>query len=494
VVKETYGLAEQPRTIKDYMQLAQRAQKSAGNVDQGRLANIEHLLKQVYGVPLETSIFGEGINTQVYQSTLRAFRASTRLALLGGPNAMVGQMQEFAGVIGQNGVAATKAAIPWAWELRKKILAGDKMDSALMRMAVDMGFASDLMTGRVVQSQMVEDGQLAANGAGKRERFARVMDRASAWGNRASGQLSGENFTRNLQEGITFYASAEFLYKTAKGDHSPSITDKELSQWGTTRSEWNHVLSQLKKYGKDTELGYHEPNLEQWKDALGQIDLAGMSAYERILLKDAQLGVQFGQSTLIPKSWFTTEGKIFTQLMPYAYSSYFQRLLPALRRRDLRTANMVFMSMSAAALGMLALTYMQAIGREDRQEFLEQRLDPTRFALNTLGRSSFLSLIPRFVDAGMAAAGESPAFAGSRLSGLGQDGGAVAIMLSNPSVDRLKSILGAARGLIRAPLDSEYDYSQRDLRNAIRASGLPNWMGTHNIIMQLGEDLPERPN
>jgi hypothetical protein len=306
--------------------------------------------------------------------------------------------------------------------------------------------------------------------------------------------LSGENFTRNLQEGITFYASAEFLYKTAKGDHLPSITDKELAQWGTTRSEWNHVLSQLKKYGKDTELGYHEPNLEQWKDALGQIDLAGMSAYERILLKDAQLSVQFGQSTLIPKSWFTTEGKIFTQLMPYAYSSYFQRLLPALRRRDLRTANMVFMSMSAAALGMLALTYMQAIGREDRQEFLEQRLDPNRFALNTLGRSSFLSLIPRFVDASMAAAGEAPAFSGSRLSGLGQDGGAVTILFGNPTVDRAKSILGAARGLIRAPLDSEYDYSQRDLRNAIRAGGLPNWMGTHNIIMQLGEDLPERPN
>lgn len=494
VAKETYNLSVQPRTLDDFMELARQSQVAANAIDEGRLYNLEHMLKQVFGLPLEYSVFGNGKNVKLYQSVLRGWRASIRAALLAGPNAMIGQAQEFAGITGSHGVGVLTKAIPWAMDLRKKLAEGGKIDSAIMKMAVEYGFVSGEMTDRIVRSHMVEDAQLEANGATWQERASRVIDKFATRANRASGLISGETFTRNIQEGAAFYAAADHLYKTAIGQHSPKIGDLELQQWGTTRSEYDHVISQVKKYATETNAGYHEVNLESWRDALGQIDLAGMAAYERIVVKDARLAVQMGESTLIPRSWFSTEGKIATQLMPYAYSSYFTRLLPAIRRKgDIRTASMLFHSMSAAALGMLALTYMQSIGREDREEFLAKRLEPGKFARNVVARSAFLTLIPRFADAFAAGAGYEAPFSGSRLSGLGQDGGFLGAIAGNPSIDRVQKIVGAARGVIRAPLDSGYDYSRRDLRNALGAIGMPNYLGVHNVIMQI-TDLPERPN
>lgn len=494
VVKETYNLPAQPRTIDDFMEVIRQSQVAENKIDEARLYNAEHLLKQVYGLPLEYSVFGSGKNVSLYQSVARAFRASTRAALLGGPNAMIGQAQEFAGITGTHGVGVLQKAIPWAMDLRKRLVNGEKMDSALMKMAVEYGFVSGEMTDRIVMSHMVEDSQLEANGASVQERIARIADKVASRANRVSGIMSGETLTRNIQEGVSFYASAEFLYKTAIGEHAPKVSDLELQQWGTTRAEYDHVLGQIKKYATMTDAGYHEVNLEKWRDALDQTDLAGMAAYERIVVKDARLAVQMGESTLNPRSWFSTEGKIATQFMPYAYSSYFTRLLPAIRRKgDIRTASMLFHTMSASALSVLALTYMQSIGREDRQQFLEERLAPGKFARNVVARSSFSTLMPRFIDATAAASGYEPPFSGARISGLGQDGGFLGALAGNPSIDRIKKIVGAGRGVIRAPLDSDYDFSKRDMRNVLGALGIPNYLGVHNVVMQLS-DLPERPN
>jgi hypothetical protein len=495
VLQETYGLATAPKTADAILSLVRQQQKATGNEDAGRLLNLEFLMKIMNGIPLEKpTLFGQGESATLYQSQLRAFRASIRTALLGTVNAAIGQAQEFAGVIGQNGVSAFTKSMPWAWDLRKKLLAGEKLPPGLMRLAVEHGFASGVFGDRVVSGHILEDNQLAANGASRKQRVARVLDKASAYMNRFSGLTSGESFIRNIQEAGVVYSTAESLARVATGEKSMNIADAELARWGVTRSEYDHILGQLKKYGKDTDAGYHEPNIEQWQDALRQPDLSGMAAYERLIDNASRIALQMGETTLLPKSWHTTEGKVFTQLMPYAYSSFYYRLLPLMTNRpNMRSAQMFFSSLLSGALGVLALTYMQSIGREDREEFLKERLDPKRFTMMTFGRSSFSSLLPRFVDATFAASGEAPPFAGSRLSGLGQDSGALGVLAGFPAIDRLKSIVGAGRGIVRAPLDSEYDFSQRDVRNIIRAVGLPNYPGTHQFIMQLG-DLPERPN
>ena len=494
VLKEAYDLPAQPRTIQDFIAIAQRSKSLENNADPASLYNLQHLLNQVAGMPLEYSVFGRGENVSAYQSSLRLFRSSIRFALLGGPNAMIGQAQEFAGITGVHGVGVLQKALPWAMDLRKKLVEGGKIDSALMKMAVEYGFVSGQMTDRVMSSHINEDGQLASKGASLKQRLAHVADRWSAKLNRASGVGSGESFTRNIQEGASFYAAADFLYKTAKGEHAPTVGDLELQQWGTTRKEFDRVLEQIRKNAVMTDAGYHEVNLDKWKNADGDPDIEAMAAYERIVVKDARLAVQMGESTLIPRSWFSTEGKIATQLMPYAYSSYFTRLLPAIRRKgDLRSANAMFQAMVASAISVLALTYMQSIGREDRQEFLEKRLEPGKFARNVIARSSFATLVPRFVDAFAAGAGYKAPFSGSRLSGLGQDGGFFGAIAGNPSIDRLQKIVGAGRGLIRAPLDSDYDFSRRDMRNTLGALGFPDYLGVHNVVMQLS-DLPERPN
>lgn len=495
VLQETYGLPAAPKTADAILSLVRQQQKATGNEDAGRLLDLEFLLKITNGIPLERpTLFGAGENATLYQSSLRAFRASIRTALLGTVNAAIGQAQEFAGVIGQNGVTAFSRSMPWAWDLRKKLLAGEKLPPGLMRLAVEHGFASGVFGDRVVSGHILEDNQLAANGASRKQRVARVLDKASAYMNRFSGLTSGESFIRNIQEAGVVYSTAESLARVAAGEKSMNIADAELARWGVTRSEYDHILGQLKKYGKDTDAGYHEPNVDKWQDALGQPDISGMAAYERLIDNASRIALQMGETTLLPKSWHTTEGKVFTQLMPYAYSSFYYRLLPLMTNKpNMRSAQMFFASLLSGALGVLALTYMQSINRDDREEFLKERLDPKRFTLMTFGRSSFSSLLPRFVDAAFAASGEAPPFAGSRLSGLGQDSGALGVLAGFPAIDRLKSIIGATRGVVRAPLDSEYDFSQRDVRNAIRALGLPAYPGVHQMIMQLG-DLPERPN
>ena len=107
-----------------------------------------------------------------------------------------------------------------------------------------------------------------------------------------------------------------------------------------------------------------------------------------------------------------------------------------------------------AGLAYVAQTHVNALLRNDKEEFLQERLTPLEIAKAAFQRSSWASLFPALIDTAAPFFGEDPVFAYGRTTGL-----ATGIISGIPSVQLLDTGLKGVHGIRRALLNAEYQMS-----------------------------------
>lgn len=496
VAKERLGLQEAPSTIDDFVELARVSQRARPDDGADDLARLEILFKKTYGYPTEVPVTATG---KAVVSSLRFVRALTRFRVMTTLAASINQMTEYAPLIAKHGPSMVFRAVPAAREFINEVKSGKPIAHGLMAMALRDGIGLGSVSERVNPVAPMADNTLVASGVSRAERAAGSLDRASMYLSRGQQRLSLEMYVRDFQERVAFFTAAQTWADQALGRKAKIDNPKTLADMGLTKAQYDAINAHLEKHATASDIGIDEPNLDKWTDANGKPDIRSQALYRQALLREAQFGINTGQSTLLPGWTDTTAGKMLSQLSTYGIQSYTTRFLPLLRSPDEFKTYASLLSMSVfGTMAYVTWTYMASLGMEEneRRRFLERRLSDSAIAKAAFSRASFSSLAPRFIDAGLVLAGEDPAFSPQRVSGVGAGEGdqVVNILLGVPSVEQFKKTIDAAQSMTLPWLRDDYDFSQRDVRNILDGWGVPQWLNARNVIMRSVSDLPERPN
>ncbi|MCK1531157.1 hypothetical protein IVB15_26480 [Bradyrhizobium sp. 182] len=224
-----------------------------------------------------------------------------------------------------------------------------------------------------------------------------------------------------------------------------------------------------------------DTNFDQW-------DPEVRNAFENTLWRMSRRLVQendIGQSNM----FFSSDmGKMLFQFRAFMLSAWSKQFLYGINMRDWQSF-VGFTATSVLGAGVyIGQTYLQSIGRSDREKFLNDRLSPTKIGEATFQRAGWASFMPMGVDFGAEAFGLDPLF-DTRASGL------TSKWFGNPTgdlVDKLhKGIGGAAATITRGS-----PFTQPDARRLLSVLPFQNflpWMNTYNaFISTLPEKEPRR--
>lgn len=197
--------------------------------------------------------------------------------------------------------------------------------------------------------------------------------------------------------------------------------------------------------------------------------------------------------------WMNTGmGRMLTQFRSFVFNALIKQSIYAARfaTADGRPDGQVFAAFALTTffggISYVGRNYLNSIGREDQEEFLEKRIGSVgavaRGAFNATG---YASILPGAIDTGIYLTGnaggtvDGPLFAMGRTTGLGSD-----FINGNPTFRMYQNVEGSVRAGFSVPRD-DYDFSQDDLRRLQGLAPMGNVTGIRNVFALLAQDLPE---
>lgn len=218
-------------------------------------------------------------------------------------------------------------------------------------------------------------------------------------------------------------------------------------------------------------------NFDKWtdRDAVASFEAAAFRLGRSIIQEN-----DIGQMAM----WMSAPlARTFIQFRSFMLASYTKQTLQGLNFRDTTTA-MAFMGTTfAASLSYMARTHLNALGRSDREEYLEKRLSLDRIAAAGIQNSSWASLMPMMVDSGLGIAGRD-SFFDARNTGLASN-----LWLGNPTSD-LADAIPQATGVFGKALRGG-QVSQSDIRTLARILPFQNMNGVAQFLSVMVRPLPE---
>jgi len=248
----------------------------------------------------------------------------------------------------------------------------------------------------------------------------------------------------------------------------------------------DRVADQIRTHGKlKSNNAIEHLGLDKWDDY--EAYAAFQSAFDR-MRREVNQENDFGNSTL----WMQTPiGKTIMQFRTFANVAYQKATLRGAQRfmngEGWEQAGTMLVNSIGGLLGYVALTYVNSLGREDRDEFLQDRLSAKSLATAMFARSQWSSLFPLAADTvGFHVWGQQP-FAPARNSGLQGH-----ILFGNPTLSLVTGASNAVRGAVAPSLSPEYSFSREDLQAIRSVTPFQNAVGLSYFWNTLREDLPAR--
>jgi len=221
-------------------------------------------------------------------------------------------------------------------------------------------------------------------------------------------------------------------------------------------------------------------NLDAWDD------IEARDAFTLAVTRWTRQSIQQNDVGNLNIHMTSTLGKMVSQFRTFMLVSYSKQFLHNIRRNDFAAYSAMMYSSFFAGLSYVAQTHANAVLRDDKQEFLQERLTPLEIGKAAFQRSSWASLFPALIDTGAPFFGEDPVFSYGRTTGL-----ATGLISGVPSVQLLDTGLKGVQGISRAILNDEYQMSQSQGRALRSLVPFQNAIGIKNVMNKMFEDLPE---
>lgn len=262
-----------------------------------------------------------------------------------------------------------------------------------------------------------------------------------------------------------------------------SLTKSRLAAMGVSDEMASRIKAQMTEFVSTQEglLGrsVRRLNIDEWTDAeASSVFINAIDRWSRKIIQENDIG-QMSQ-------WMTTDlGKTIIQFRSFMIAAWSKQALTGIHHRDWDTFMAWSTSILFGGLSYMAQTHINSIGRDDRQEYLQERLSPTALGRSAFQRAGFSTIVPGATDTMLWAVGYEPVFAYGRTTGLSSGA-----LLGNPTSDLLDKAMRAARGVTASATRGDYDFSQQDFRALTSVSPFQNAMGVRNFYQLLGQELP----
>jgi len=253
---------------------------------------------------------------------------------------------------------------------------------------------------------------------------------------------------------------------------SDEMTDRVLEQFRKHRST---------KEGTITGAQLTQLNINDWDD------LEAAVALKRGLYKVANNIVQENDVGGLHKYMSHPLAQTMLQFRMFNVYAYENMLLHGIHNFDGRQFAMASSALFTGALVYMLQTQLQAVGRSDRDQFLEEKMgDPGKVALAALGRSGWTAVLPMFADTAALGLGLDPIFGNARASGQPSDG-----IFGNPTVGLFNDSLNATKSISNAVFGGG-ELSQQDARALARTLAWQNLLGITQAYSLMISPLPEK--
>ena len=288
-----------------------------------------------------------------------------------------------------------------------------------------------------------------------------------------------------LQRGTAKAISQKMLNAAIK--NKAFVNPRRLAQLGLDQKRWDAIAAQMTKHtdNKPSLLTGHKLqrlNIEDWTDPQAVADFTtSMNRFARRIIQENDIGSAhefLSQPT----------GRILFQFRSFMVNAHEKLALSNLAARDFEAFASFSWVMMTASLQHVVRTNVNAQGLDKRakRKFLKERLSPDEIAKAAFQNSGFTALLPMAFDTAAGVFGYDPVFAYGRSSGLGSN-----FISGNPTVDLVDRV-GKLGTPVRAALDPNYDFSQRNARDMIGLLWFQNAAVIRNAINAMVQPLPEK--
>ena len=269
------------------------------------------------------------------------------------------------------------------------------------------------------------------------------------------------------------------------------VTDSVLKRYrniGFSDSELVSVFNSIKKYSTFTEGGLtgrkiRKLNIHKWDQDLANKMSLYMSRHLRRVVQENNYGEMLALGT------DSAIGKTMLQFRNFVINAYAKQLLHGMHMRDFTAFASAMSSVFIASLVYVAQSKIKSLGKskDEREEYLDKYLSPEEIGRAAFQRSTFSTIIPTIIDTLRDPFGFEPLF-NYRSSGL-----EINLLTGNPSFRLIEKGYGAAKGILTAAADDEYDFSKQDAYRLKAILPYQNMLGITNILQYMIDesDLPK---
>jgi len=230
-------------------------------------------------------------------------------------------------------------------------------------------------------------------------------------------------------------------------------------------------------------------NLAEWdKKPDGTFDASGAEARDAFTVAIARWtrrSIQQNDVGNLNLYMTSTMGQILTQFRTFMLVSHAKQFLHNIKANDFKAYSAMMYSCTFAGLSYMAQQQANAIGREDKEEFLKERLSVESIAKASFQRSSWAALFPGLIDTGASFFIDDPIFA-YRSTGLDTQ-----FITGNPTVQLVSKGLSSAQAVSRSIVNPDLQFSQGQQRALNTIIPFNNALAIKNALNKLVDMRPE---
>lgn len=441
--------------------------------------NLDYLWKSVAGIPLNDDPLSLGSRAGRVIRDYNFVRMMNQMGLA--------QAVETANLLSLGGVRNVMMHI---WEvpaMLKRLKNGDLKDELSNELEVTIGQASEVLREAISNHADGLDAEIAVGRGlpGATNQFLDKAENVLHPAKKVTNVISGFYLINTVLHRMAGKAVAQKFMNMALDAEAPNMN--RLAAVGISEDMLPRILQQMKTHAQleDSALGggrkLRKMNIDKWKDDEAKdVFTHAMFSMGRRIIQENDVGNQH--------RWMSTElGKILFQFRNFISVAWGKQNLHNVHMRDTETALMFSFSTMSGMLMYSMRTYINSIGREDQQAYLDKRLRPEQIVKSGWAQSAWASIIPTVVDTAALAGGkDKPIFGYSRTSGLSSG------ILGNPTIDLMTSIVPGVTGAAWSALLPQQQVSQDQGRAIANALFWSNAVGIRNFLQQTTADLPKR--
>ena len=293
------------------------------------------------------------------------------------------QFAEIANIVAANGLIQTIASIPVATKVFKQLRAaaktGDysKIDKDFMgEISVFAGHMSDE---QLLYRNVVNLDETAGGGGWG------LYDTISSAAGDKLGDINGFNAVKGIEQVVTTMLFTGKITKAMKGKRVTKANLGRLSELGWGDETIARIHEQVRAHATWEKGGLDRLNLEEWSPVARSEFLQGV---QRHVNKTIQLPT-VGEGSF---KLHTDSMAILTQFRSFPFLAIEKQSGRQLMAGDSEAAAAIAYGLAFSSMATLSKTYINAIGRKDRDEYLEKQLTPERLVLNAMNYAGVLSI------------------------------------------------------------------------------------------------------